>query len=206
MCPSLWSRTDCRVSVVCPGDGGLSSTGMLLTLVSGPGGSLYNPRFFHNVLIIAAKMVNEQSGGEIAAPGVNTARAVRTRHTIPRFSRRMSRYVGFLILIIAVLTGAAGCLSTTFGDVAYSGDALKVHVENTGRSVENAVLQVTIMEVGTLEQHEAFSEARYVSLDKGKNEYTIQVSLKPGSYRLFLTVFVDGERRASVIRDLEVAP
>ena len=38
--------------------------------------SLYNLLFFQNVLIIAAKMVNKQSGGEIVAPGADTARAM----------------------------------------------------------------------------------------------------------------------------------
>jgi len=118
----------------------------------------------------------------------------------------MSRYVGFLILILAIFIGAAGCLSTAFGEVTYSGDALQIRVENTGRSVENAVLQVTIMEIGALEQHKIFSEARYIKLNEGENEYAIKVDLQPGPYRLFLTVFADGERKASVIRDLEVAP
>ena len=118
----------------------------------------------------------------------------------------MSRYVGFLILTLAALTVAAGCLSTGFGEVTYGGDALQVRVENTGRPVENAVLQVTVTEVGALEQHEILSEARYVNLAPGENEYSVPVNLQPGTYRLFLTIFIDGERKASVIRDLEVAP
>ncbi|MCC7556100.1 MULTISPECIES: hypothetical protein [Methanoculleus] len=117
----------------------------------------------------------------------------------------MSRiYTILLILALAALAGAAGCLSTSFGEVTYSGDALQVHVENAGEPVENAVLQVTIMEVGALEQREAFSEARYIDLVTGENKYTIRVDLQPGSYKGFLTVFVGNERRASVIRDLEV--
>lgn len=111
----------------------------------------------------------------------------------------------FLILVLAVLAGAAGCLSTTFQEVTYSGDALEVSVENTDKPVENAVLQVTIMEVSALEQHEVFSEARYIDLDTGENEYTIPVDLQPGSYKVFLTIFVGDERRTSIIRELEVA-
>jgi len=119
----------------------------------------------------------------------------------------MSRkYVPFLILVLAVLTGAAGCLSTTFQEVTYEGGILEINVENTDKPVESAVLQVTIMEVGALEQHEVFCKARYINLDQGQNKYTVPVDLQPGSYKVFLTVFVGDERRASVIRDLEVAP
>jgi len=133
-----------------------------------------------------------------AAPG--------RRSALLRFSQEMSsKYVGFLILALIVLIGAAGCLSTSFGEVTYGDGALQVHVENTAGPVENAVLQVTIMETGALEQHEVFSEARYINLDQGGNDYTISVDLEPGSYRVFLTIFVGSERRTSVIRDLEVA-
>ena len=122
-----------------------------------------------------------------------------------RFSEQMSgKYTILLILALAALAGTAGCLSTSFGEVAYSGGVLQVHVENAGESVKNAVLQIRIMEVSALEQHEAFSEARYIDLERGANEYTIQANLQPGSYKVFLTVFVGSERRASVIRDLEV--
>lgn len=118
----------------------------------------------------------------------------------------MSKYVGFLILALVALIGAAGCLSTAFQEVTYDGGALQISVENVDKPVENAVLQVTIMEVGALEQHEVFSEARYINLDREQNKYTVQVDLQPGSYKLFLTIFVDDERRTSIIRDLEVAP
>ncbi|MCT8337245.1 hypothetical protein FKB36_06990 [Methanoculleus sp. Afa-1] len=114
------------------------------------------------------------------------------------------KYTIFLILAVAALTGAAGCLSTSFGEVTYSGGTLQVQVENTGEPVENAVLQIRIMEVSALEQHEVFSEARYIDLERGENEYTISVDLQPGSYRVYPTVFVGNERRGSVIRDLEV--
>jgi hypothetical protein len=118
----------------------------------------------------------------------------------------MSRkHAAFLILALAVLTGAAGCLTTTFQDVIYDGDALQIAVENRDEPVEKAVFQVTIIEVGSLEQNKVFCQAQYIDLDRGLNEYTVPVDLQPGSYRLFLTIFVGDERRGSVIRDLEVA-
>ncbi|MDD4568195.1 MAG: hypothetical protein PHU37_09865 [Methanoculleus chikugoensis] len=135
----------------------------------------------------------------------HTAVLTPARGADPRFSEQMSKiYTILLILALAALTGAAGCLSTSFGEVTYSGGALQVQVENAGEPVENAVLQIMIMEVSALEQHEAFSEARYIDLERGENEYTIRADLQPGSYKVFLTVFVGNERRASVIRDMEV--
>lgn len=131
---------------------------------------------------------------------------VPVRDRAPVSSERMSRrYAIYLILALAAFISAVGCLSTSFGEVAYSDGVLQVHVENDGEPVRNAVLQLTIMEVSAFEQHEVFSEARYIDLGQGVNEYTIWADLYPGSYKVFLTVFVGSERRTSVIRTLEVS-
>lgn len=125
-----------------------------------------------------------------------------------RFSRGMSaRYTGILLLMaaLAVLAASAGCLATAIGEVTYDGEALQVAVENSGEPVENAVLQVKIMEVDLFEQQKVFSQARHINLDSGENNYSIEVDLQPGTYRAFLNIFIDDERGASVIRDLEVA-
>lgn len=116
------------------------------------------------------------------------------------------KYVPLLILILTAFAGAAGCLSTTFQEVTYGDDGLEISVENSGKPVENAVLQVTIMKVEGFKQSEVYRKAQYVDLDSGRNAYTIPVDLEPGSYKLFLIVLVGDERKASVIRDLEVAP
>lgn len=116
------------------------------------------------------------------------------------------KYVPLLILILTAFAGAAGCLSTTFQEVTYGDGGLEISVENSGKSVENAVLQVTIMKVEGFKQSEVYRKAQYVDLDSGRNVYTIPVDLEPGSYKLFLIVLVGDERKASVIRDLEVAP
>jgi len=123
-----------------------------------------------------------------------------------RFSGHMSgRYTGLLILVtLVVLATSAGCLTTAIGEATYDGEALQIAVENTGDPVENAVLQVKIMEVDHFEQKEVFSEARYIDLDTGENNYSTEVDLQPGRYRAFLIIFIGNERSASVIRDLEV--
>ena len=124
---------------------------------------------------------------------------------IPRSFEQMSgRYLVLLILALVTLIGTSGCLSTTIGEISYERGSLQLHVENAAEPVEDAVLQVTIMEVDMLEQREVYSEARYIDLDAGENTYTLHVDLQPGSYKLFLTIFVGDERRTSVIRDLEV--
>lgn len=106
---------------------------------------------------------------------------------------------------LAVLAASAGCLATAIGEVTYDGEALQVAVENSGEPVENAVLQVKIMEVDLFEQQKVFSQARHINLDSGENNYSIEVDLQPGTYRAFLNIFIGDERGASVIRDLEVA-
>jgi len=108
-----------------------------------------------------------------------------------------------LILIVAALTGAAGCLSTAIGDVRYDGGTLHIPVKNAGEPVD-AVLQVAVSEVSMFEQHEIARDAWYIVLDPGSNEYTVPIDLGPGTYKLFIQIFADNDRRASVIRSLEV--
>jgi hypothetical protein len=116
------------------------------------------------------------------------------------------RYLALLVLVLAILIGAAGCLSTTVHGVTYEDGDLEITVESTDEPVENAVLLVTVMKVEAFEQNEVYRKPRYIDLDRGLNVYTVPVDLQPGSYKIFLTIFVGNERRASVIRDLEVAP
>lgn len=116
------------------------------------------------------------------------------------------RYLALLVLVLAILIGAAGCLSTTVHEVTYEDGDLEITVESTDEPVENAVLLVTVMKVEAFEQNEVYRKPRYIDLDRGLNVYTVPVDLQPGSYKIFLTIFVGNERRASVIRDLEVAP
>jgi hypothetical protein len=119
-------------------------------------------------------------------------------------SKMLGKHISFLIVILAALVGIAGCLSTTIGAATYDGESVHIGVDNTDEPIENAVLQVVIVELQGLSQEEVFKEARYVNLDSGPNEYAVQVDLQPGTYKLFLTVFVGNDRRASVIRELEV--
>ncbi|WP_128693926.1 hypothetical protein [Methanoculleus taiwanensis] len=112
-------------------------------------------------------------------------------------------YTVFCILLLAAFIGAAGCLGIGFGDVTYDGEALHVEVESS-RNVTDAVLQVTLTEIGGFEQRQLFSEATYIDLAVGTNEYTVPVELAPGTYRIYLYLFIGDERGASVIRDLEV--
>ncbi len=109
----------------------------------------------------------------------------------------------FCILLLFAVIGVAGCLGTGFGDLTYDGEALHVQVESS-RNATDAVLQVTLTEIDGFEQRQIFSEATYVDLAAGTNEYTVPVELAPGTYRVYLYLFIGDERGASVIRDLQV--
>lgn len=109
------------------------------------------------------------------------------------------------ILILSVVIGAAGCLGTgfSFGDVVYVDDALHIGIESS-RNVTGAVMQVGVTGMAGFSQNEISTEAVYVDLRQGMNECTYPIDLAPGEYRVYLLLFVDGERVSSVIRDVEV--
>ncbi|MDN7024450.1 hypothetical protein FGU65_06030 [Methanoculleus sp. FWC-SCC1] len=109
------------------------------------------------------------------------------------------------ILILGVAIGAAGCLGDgfSFGDAVYADDALTIGIESS-RDVAGAVMQVGVTEMAGFSQNEISTEAVYVDLRQGMHEYTYAIGLAPGEYRVYLLLFVDGERVASVIRDVEV--
>ncbi len=108
-----------------------------------------------------------------------------------------------LMLVFGMVIGTAGCLGTSFGDVTYAGDALHIQIDSS-RNVTAAVLQVGVTAMTGLEQTEISTQAVYVDLEQGMNEYTYPIDLAPGEYRIYFLLFVDGERAASVIRDVVV--
>jgi len=107
-------------------------------------------------------------------------------------------------MALCLLAAASGCVATRFEGIDYRDQELRILADNEGAPAAEAVLQVGIARVNGFEQTEIYRQAMYVPLVSGVNEYTVPIELEPGSYRVYLHLFVGSDRRASVIRDLEV--
>lgn len=109
-----------------------------------------------------------------------------------------------VIILFLLCTGlSAGCLDSSFENVAYSQDQLTIRATNDGDTTQ-AVFQVTIFRSENLQQTEIFKKADYVTFENGENTYVIPVHLDPGTYKLYIYITVNNERKVSVIRDLTV--
>ena len=105
------------------------------------------------------------------------------------------------VVIAAVL--CCGCLTYSFGNVAYNGESLDIEVFNNGDAKE-VTLQVTVFDLSGFRQVELGKHVSYVVLETGKNDYKIPFDLEKGSYKLYLYVIEDGKRSSAVIRNIEV--
>jgi len=108
-----------------------------------------------------------------------------------------------LLFALAICATLPGCLSLGINDVRYDGSALSVRASNSGE-VREAAIQVTVFRMKDLAQAEVVTETRTIQLASGVHEYTIPLSLPPGSYKLYIYLIVDNDRKASVIRDITV--
>ncbi|MDG6256406.1 MAG: hypothetical protein QCH35_02290 [Methanomicrobiaceae archaeon] len=108
-----------------------------------------------------------------------------------------------LVLVLLLFGCIAGCLSYSFGAVAYDGEELHVQVFNTGEPRE-VVVQATIFRTEQFSQTEVYRKAEYKFLEQGENEYRIPIDLEPGTYKIYLYVMIDGDRAATEIRDIEI--
>lgn len=108
-----------------------------------------------------------------------------------------------IISILLLLCGISGCVTYSFSEASYDGEALHMVVNNAGDPRE-VVVQVTVFETTDFNQKELFKQADYMFLEAGANEYVVPVTLDPGRYKLFLYVTVDDRRTTCEIRDIEV--
>jgi len=88
-------------------------------------------------------------------------------------------------------------------DLRYDDSGLSVRVSNGGEARE-AALQVTVFRMKDLAQEEVTTVIDTVQLARGDHEYTVPLSLPPGSYKIYVYLIVDNDRKASVIRDITV--
>ena len=117
------------------------------------------------------------------------------------FKRRAPLLI--LLVLVILVTLLSGCMTTGFGTISYTPGALHLNVSGAENRTD-AVLQVTIYALQDLQQQEIYKHADYVSVVKGENSFTEPVTLAPGSYRVYLYLTYGNERKAAVIRDLQV--
>jgi hypothetical protein len=111
----------------------------------------------------------------------------------------------FLIVsgIVFCTLFSAACVSTTFGDVAYSGGEITLPVSYDGAPSEGYI-QVTVYRIANNQQEETGAFFAPLNLQRGANTAHIPALLEPGQYKLYFYLIQNGERKAATIRDLVV--
>lgn len=105
------------------------------------------------------------------------------------------------ILLAGIIS--CGCVSTSVGDVGYANQSVTAEITHAGEPMD-AHVQVTIYRLANLTQEQQAILGAPVSLVPGKNSISLPVRLEPGSYKLFVYVIQDGDRKTAVIRDITV--
>jgi hypothetical protein len=98
---------------------------------------------------------------------------------------------------------SAACVSTTIGEVAYSGDGLSLSVSHDGGPSEGYV-QITVYEIKNNQQKETDVLYAPLALHQGENTAFIPGTLEPGQYKLYIYLIQNGERKTAAIRDIVV--
>jgi hypothetical protein len=109
----------------------------------------------------------------------------------------------FLLGVVLLITLSTGCTSPAIGDVSYHNQGLSVHVSNIGDQFDGGI-QLRIYEIKNLNQHELTVTGIPVSVKKGENEFTVPVTLEPGTYKIYVYLTEGGERKTASIRDIVV--
>lgn len=98
---------------------------------------------------------------------------------------------------------SAACVSTTFGEVAYSSGEITLPVSHDG-SPSEGYIQVTVYRIANNQQEETGTFFSPLNLQQGRNTALIPAQLEPGQYKLYFYLIQNGERKAATIRDLTV--
>jgi urease beta subunit len=106
-----------------------------------------------------------------------------------------------MLCIILVLS--AGCTSLAIGDVTPTDQGMMVHVTNSGDPI-NAGIQVRVFRIHDLMQQELTNTGVTATLNQGENVVNVPVRVEPGTYKLYVYVTMNGERKTASIKDIVV--
>ena len=107
------------------------------------------------------------------------------------------------LALLAFFILLCGCITSSIGEVGYSGDNITARINNSNEP-SDAFVQVTIYRVTGLSQQEQTVVMTSVKLETGNNTVLIPVALAPGNYKLKMYLIQKGERKTAVIRDIVV--
>ena len=107
------------------------------------------------------------------------------------------------LALLALLIFLCGCISSSIGEVSYSGANITAGINNPNQP-SDAFVQVTIYRVTGLSQQEHTVVMAGTKLETGDNTVMIPVALAPGKYKLKIYLIQNGERKTAVIRDIVV--
>ncbi|MCX6691265.1 MAG: hypothetical protein NTW33_04245 [Methanoregula sp.] len=111
------------------------------------------------------------------------------------------RFLVCMLCIILVLS--AGCTSLAIGDVTPTDQGMKVHVTNSGDPI-TAGIQVRVFRIHELTQQELTNTGVTATLNQGENVVNVPVRVEPGTYKLYVYVTMNGERKTASIKDIVV--
>lgn len=109
----------------------------------------------------------------------------------------------FVLAILSISVLSAGCTGGFFREVTCDGKEIVATGDWSGEPVEG-VFQVIIFRLEGLSQNEVASKTLWVDLCTGENTFIMPVDLEPGSYKFFIYLFVDGDRKAGIIREFTI--
>jgi hypothetical protein len=107
---------------------------------------------------------------------------------------------GTLLVLILLF---AGCISVDAGDASYRNRSVMVQITNTGEPA-NVTVQVTAYRIQDLHQQIYTIADAPALLPDGATVVTVPVDLEPGSYKLYVYILSNGDRKTAVIRDITV--
>jgi len=110
---------------------------------------------------------------------------------------------GAWAVLVLILSLCAGCLATTVGDAWYENQSVRTTITHTGAPADLRV-QVTAYRISGISQEPYAVFDTPVSLTPGENPVSVPGELPPGSYKLYIYVLGDNDRKTAVIRDITV--
>lgn len=111
------------------------------------------------------------------------------------------KVTGFLLVFCFLVSG--GCISATIGKAGYEENQISVAIEKTTPASE-ATLQVTIYKIKDLQQQEIATVWNTTTISQGATTILLPCQLDRGTYKLYVYLLENGERKTAVIRDIVV--